>query len=196
MFFAHRNNRDLRYSGLNVKIIKAFLSTKKKKKVDPVSNVVTLSSVSDIKKYDDAIKWGSLRAKQPLPSEYYREMEVFIQSYKKEHKVAKKEGRTDEQEADPISSTLFRLICLWAVNAGNVFVWVFSLAMWNLMSRSISVDGLAFHHIKSGASDSIKFKYDETKADKTGEFVQEKNCYANPLKPHVCFFLALGCWIS
>ena len=34
------------------------------------------------------------------------------------------------------------------------------------------------------------------KANKTGEFVQEKNCYANPLKPHVCFFLALGCWIS
>ena len=88
------------------------------------------------------------------------------------------------------------MICMWAVNAGNVFVWVFSLAMWNLMSRSISVDGLSFHHIKSGASDSIKFKYDETKADKTGEFVQEKNCYANPLKPHVCFFLALGCWIS
>jgi len=59
------------------------------------------------------------------------------------------------------------------------------------------VDELSFHHIKSGASDSIKFKYDETKADKTGEFVQEKNCYANPLKPHVCFFLGLGFnWIS
>jgi hypothetical protein len=26
--------------------------------------------------------------------------------------------------------------------------------------------------------------------------VQEKNCYANPKKPHLCFFLALGCWIS
>jgi len=64
------------------------------------------------------------------------------------------------------------------------------------MSCSISIDSLAFHHIKSGTSDSIKFKFDETKADKTGEFTQEKNCYANPLAAHLCYFLALGCWIS
>ena len=88
------------------------------------------------------------------------------------------------------------LICEWAVNAGNIFVWVFSLSMWHLMSRSISVDGLAFHNIKCGTSDSIKFKFDETKADKTGEFVQEKNCYANPLNGYLCYFLALACWIS
>ncbi|KAL3789407.1 hypothetical protein HJC23_001955 [Cyclotella cryptica] len=115
VFFAHNTNRDLCYSGLNVQLIKAFLSSKKKKKIHPVTGAVILSS-----------------------------------SYKKEHKVAKKERRTDEQEADPISSTLFRMICSWAVNEGNIFVWVFSLAMWNLMSRSISIDGLAFHHIKSG----------------------------------------------
>ncbi|KAL7538044.1 hypothetical protein ACHAXR_008244 [Thalassiosira sp. AJA248-18] len=193
--FHHRNDRDIIYSGLNVDLFKAFLSFKKKKKVS-ASGVVTLSSVSDIKKYDDAIKWGSLRAGQPLPSDYYREVDTFILAYRKEYKIAKKEGRTDEQEADPICCSLFRCICQWAVNEGNVFVWVFSLAMWNLMSRSISVDSLAFHNIKSGASDSIKFKYDETKADKTGEFTQEKNCYANPLEPHLCFFLALGCWIS
>ena len=59
------------------------------------------------------------------------------------------------------------------------------------MSRSISIGGLAFHNVKIGVSDSIKFKFDETKADKTGEFVQENNCYANPINPHLCFFLAL-----
>jgi hypothetical protein len=123
-------------------------------------------------------------------------MEGFILSYRKEHKQAQKEGRTDEQEADPITSTLFRLICTWAIEDGNIFVWVFSLSMWHLMSRSISIDSLAFHNIKSGTSDSIKFKFDETKADKTGEFTQEKNCYANPLAAHLCYFLALGCWIS
>ena len=57
--------------------------------------------------------------------------------------------------------------------------------MWNLMSRSISVDQLSLHNIKSGASDSIKFKCDETKADKTGEFVQEKNCYTNLVEASV-----------
>ena len=64
------------------------------------------------------------------------------------------------------------------------------------MARSVSIDGLSFHHFKSGTSDSIKARFDDTKCDKTGEFFQEKNCYANPFKPHVCFYLALSCWIS
>ena len=34
--------------------------------------------------------------------------------------------------------------------------------------------------------------------DKTGEFVQEKNVYSNPLKgqEHLCAFTALGCYLS
>ena len=193
--FHHTNDRDIIYSGLNVALVMAFLSDKKKKSVKPDGTVI-LSSNSDIKKYNDAIKWGAKRAGQALPSSYYTQIESFILSYKKEHQQAQKEGRTDEQEADPINSTLFQMICLWAVEEGNIFVWVFSLAMWHLMSRSISIDSLAFHNIKSGTSDSIKFKFDETKADKTGEFTQEKNCYANPLAAHLCYFLSLGCWMS
>jgi hypothetical protein len=68
--------------------------------------------------------------------------------------------------------------------------------MWNLMARSINVDCIALHSIKQGMSDSITFKYDETKMDKTGEFVQEKNCYSNPFSPTVCIFTALGCYLS
>jgi hypothetical protein len=84
----------------------AFLSAKKKKSTKPDGTVI-LSSVSDIKKYNDAIKWGALRVEQALPSNYYRKIEGFILTYRKEHKQAQKEGRTDEQEADPITSTLF-----------------------------------------------------------------------------------------
>ena len=40
------------------------------------------------------------RAGQNLPTSYYQGMDTFIQAYKKEHKNAKKEGRTVEQEAD------------------------------------------------------------------------------------------------
>ena len=193
--FHHTNGRDLVYSGLNVNMVKAFLVSKKKKRTQSDGTVV-LASVSDITKYDDAIKWASMRAGQPLPSNYYREMEVFVASYKKEHKSAKKDGRTDEQEADPITAALFMYICQWAIEEGNIFLWSFALSMWNLMARSISVDCLGFHHFKSGLSDSIKCRFDETKTDKTGEFVQEKNIYANPNKPEVCFFLALGCHLS
>ncbi len=46
--------------------------------------------------------------------------------------------------------------------------------MWHLITRLINVDSNAFHSIKKGISDSITFKYDETKMDKMGEFVQEK----------------------
>jgi hypothetical protein len=61
---------------------------------------------------------------------------------------------------------------------------------------NINVDCIALHLIKRGISDSIAFKYDETKMDKTGEFVQENNCYSNPFNPFVCVFTALGCYLS
>ena len=87
--FHHTNDRDLVYTGLNVTMVKSFLSVKKKKRVK-ASGESILSSVSDIKKYDDTIKWGSQCAHQPLPSNYYREMDICIQAYKKEHKNAQK----------------------------------------------------------------------------------------------------------
>lgn len=126
--FHHTNDRVIIYTGLNVSLVMAFLSDKKKKSVKPDGTVI-LSSNSDSKKYNDAIKWGAKRAGQALPSSYYTQIEAFILSYKKEHQQAQKEGRTDEQEADPISSTLFRMICLWATEEGNIFVWVFLLAV-------------------------------------------------------------------
>jgi hypothetical protein len=58
------------------------------------------------------------------------------------------------------------------------------------------INFLTFHNIKSGTSYSIKLKFEETKADKTVKFTQEKNCYANPFLAHLCYYLSLGCWIS
>jgi hypothetical protein len=80
---------------------------------------------------------------------------------------------------------------VWAVEEGNIFVWVFLLSMWHLMSCLILIDCLAFHNIKSGTLESIKFKFDGTKADKIG-----KNSYANHLTAHWCYFFALRYWIS
>ena len=59
------------------------------------------------------------------------------------------------------------------------------------MARSASIDCLAFHNISLGV-DSIVIKYDETKADKAGEKLSEKNVYANPLDWTMCTWLALG----
>ena len=68
--------------------------------------------------------------------------------------------------------------------------------MWHLMACLINVDSIALNSIKKGISGSITFKYDETKMDKTGEFVQEKNCYSNPHEPLYCVSTALGCYLS
>jgi hypothetical protein len=67
--------------------------------------------------------------------------------------------------------------------------------MWHLMAHSINVDCLSLHNIKQGISNSIVFKYDETKMEKAGEFVQEKNCYSKPFE-RSRKFTALGCYLS
>jgi hypothetical protein len=128
----------------------------------------------------------------------FAEVDKFIACYMRKHVSAKKNGQTDEMEAAAISSILFKLLMTWTVKEGNVFVWCFSLFMWYLMAHSINVDCLSSHNLKRGISDSIVFKYDETKMDKTGDFVQEKNVYSNPLKgqEHLCVLTALGCYLS
>ena len=64
------------------------------------------------------------------------------------------------------------------------------------MARSINVDSIVLHSFKRGIPDSITFKYDEMKTDKTGEFAQEKNEYANPREPFHCVFIAIGYYLS
>ena len=186
-----KNDRDLRYQGLNVKMVIAHCSNKKFKANGK------LISPSDLSKYGDAIKWGAQIAGEVLPTEFHVQFESFITSYKKEYSEAKKEGKVDEKAADPINAGLLTLILQWAVASLNIFVWVYALLMWHLMARSISISSLGLHNIKLGSGgDSIAFKFDNSKTDQSGEFVQEKNCYANPKQAVLCLYLALGCWIS
>jgi hypothetical protein len=70
--------------------------------------------------------------------------DTFLFCFKKEFAQAKKQGNTDEREADAVSSSLFSLLVLWAVEEGNVFVWVFCLFMWHLMARSCNVSSVVF----------------------------------------------------
>ena len=72
-----------------------------------------------------------------------------------------------------------------------------------LLSSDVAPDGpldqLGQHctpQYQTGYLQFNTFKYDETKMDKTGEFVQEKNCYSNPHEPLYCVFTALGCYLS
>jgi hypothetical protein len=122
--FYHNNTVDLKYEGINVKVILAFLATKKTK-----PNGKT-SSFSHIRKYHDAILYGVEKVKERLPTEYFEEIEKFLIAFRKECTKAKLEGNLDEREADPISWGLFRIILGWALSENKIFVWVFSLLQW------------------------------------------------------------------
>jgi hypothetical protein len=187
--FYHNNTHDLKYEGMNVKLILAFMATKKTK-----TNGKT-SSFTHIRKYHDAILFGAEKAKERLPTDYYEEMEKFLNAFKKECAKAKAEGNLDEREADPISWGLFRIILGWALSENNVFVWVFSLLQWACMARSISIGVLAFHNFRLG-EDNIICRYDKHKSDQTGETVHDKHLFANPFDGLVNLYLALGVWFS
>ena len=98
--------------------------------------------MSNISKFYDALKFGSKISKRLISVHFYADVDQFIACYKREHASAKKDGNTDEKEADAISSTLFKLLMTWAIEEGNVFVWCFSLLMWHLVAHSININCL------------------------------------------------------
>ena len=63
---------------------------------------------------------------EKLPSSFCSEMDKFLKSFRKETANAKKSGLVDEQEADPISFTLFHQLLVCGVDRRTFFMWVFA----------------------------------------------------------------------
>ena len=63
------------------------------------------------------------------------------------------------------------------------------------MARPISVEPLSLQNFTVG-QDSIKVKFNWSKADQEGDRCGFKHVYANPHNPTVCPFLALGIYLS
>ena len=196
--FYHTCNRDIVYEGLRVEMVLAYMAATKKKHTEqvnqaPISNKIY--SFTHMRKIHDAILFGARTAKKILSTNYYAEMDSFLVSFKKEAADARSQGNVDEKSADPITFSLFRMILNWAVEQGNLFVWVWTILQWNLMARSISIDPLALHNI-SISEDHFVFRHDSTKTDKEGEKIHNKAVYCNPLDPLVCTGVSLGIWLS
>jgi hypothetical protein len=189
MLFYHTCDRDIVYEGLRVDMVLAYMAGNKYKKKNG-----KLYSHTHMRKMHDAILFGARTAKKSMPSSYYSEMDTFLTSFKKEEANAKSEGNVDERAADPISFTLFRQILKWALDSGNIFVWVWTIIQWNLMARSISIDPLALHNM-SVSEDHFVIKHDSTKTDKKGVKLHNKSVYCNPLDPLACFGVGVGVWL-
>jgi len=176
---------DLIYSGLNVNFLMYYLASTDKNADGK------LKSKGDIRKYRDAVSWGSKMAGEPLPSDFYQDMTRYIGAYNKKFAQAKKLGEVEEFSTDPIPLPVYRFLLRRSIETNNVFAWTWTLLQWNCMARSASIDCLAFHNFSVGL-DSIIIKYDDSKADKTGEKLSEKNVYSNPLDWTMCTWLAIG----
>jgi hypothetical protein len=73
----------------------------------------------------------------------------------------------------------------------SVFGWCFHVLMWNLMSRSESVDALMLQHV-DWDGDALTIEEQGHKGDQTGENKYPKHIYANPNQPSKCPILALA----
>lgn len=188
-FYDWRYKQDLIYSGLNDQFILHFLVSTKKKEDGK------FKSFEDMRKYKDAIMWGAKIQGERLPSNFYETFDNFLSAYKKEFRIGKKAGLADETSSDPIPQSVYRCLLNWAVAENNVFVWFWTLAQWNFMARSASIDPLSFANFRPG-TDSIIGKYDNSKMDKAGERLSEKNLYANANDFRLCYWTAMGIWIA
>ena len=182
--------RDIEYNGLRVDLVLAFMAANKKK---PGTDIYY--SITHMRKWYDAILFGARTVDVELPWEFAHGMDNFIGSYRKEHAEASNEGKVDEKSADPISFSLYRMLLKWAIERGNIFVWVWTILQWNLMARSISIDPLALHNITI-SEDHFVFRHDSTKSDKEGAKIHNKAVYCNPLDPLLCPGVSLGIWLS
>ena len=75
--------------------------------------------------------------------------------------------------------------------SATLFSWAFFVLMWNLMSRSDSVDGLMLQHLK-WQEDSLIIEEHGHKGDQTGADSYGKHIYANPFEPSICPILSLA----
>jgi len=185
----HRATHDFHYDQFPTEILQSFMSDQWRDKEKGIKY-----TYDHLRKYHDAILKCAEFSPSDLPPSYRNEMTPYLDNLKKELVKAKSNGKVSEQDADPICFGLYEQLCKWAVMRGLIFVWVFLVLQWSLMARACNVDSISFQNFWADG-DCVKFKYDLNKRDRKGEKTTEKHCYANPLKPAICLFLAFGCYL-
>jgi hypothetical protein len=189
------------YKNINFKLISAYICEKEQKyhMKDGVikmtdDNLPKVKSHDSHRKICNALTYGAEAAKQGLGDEYKIEEKTFLSSLRNELSEKKAKGQLEEREADPLPFSLFYKLCEWAVEKGFFLLWAMALLQWHCMARCQNIDNLSFRNFSLG-EDSLKIKFFFTKKDQGGKRCTPKNCYANPFKPTICLYLALGCYL-
>ena len=166
--FFYKNEQALQYHMLQYPVIEAFLGDVKMKEDG------THYSFSQQRKYYDSLLYGAEQMGKYLGNNFSNAMDKYFDCLKKEKSNAKQEGKLDTEDADPISQSLYEQICRWSVQENCMFVWVYTIMMWNCMARSVNIESLNTTSMKRGASESIQWTYDKSKADQKGEKVRRR----------------------
>ena len=181
---------DIVYSKMSYEWYKFFLTDAQK-----LDNG-NLASPTHIRKFRDAVLWGSQQANDPVPATFWRKIEAFHKGYRKKIAQHKKHGtNVADSAADPITIALYQKLLKRTLEENNVMAWHWTQLQWNLMARSASVDPLHVKNFRLG-NDSIIIKYDDSKADKQAKHLAEKNIYPNNKNWRMCVWTGLGVYMA
>ena len=194
--FYHTATHDIIFPKFESKWLKFFISDEKKWK-DEARTIQY--SYDHPRRYHDAILKCCEVSDYQLHPRYRPEMKAFLDNLKAEKAEAKSNNQLTENDSDEIGLNLVETLCSWCVACGSmigIFVWAFLVTQWNLMGRTVNVDPLGFHNFRKEDHDCIVIEFDRNKKDRKGEKTTPKTCYANPARPFISMFLALGIYLS
>lgn len=126
---------------------------------------------------------------------YDEDMARITRGYGKEH-VDERPKNAIGKDALPFDAlcTLSRHMIVLGTK-DMTFARAYALLQWSLMCRSSNTEGLLLKHLE-WRGDSMLVYFRKMKNDQDGSRSRDpRSVYANPLKPEVCCFLALGMYL-
>ena len=154
--------------------------------------------------YRSALVYLHSQTKQTLDEKLNVELDTLLNGYEKTICALQKEGKVKPNEGkmhlkwdgyDMLAEKFFKKSpppgakgYSWST---TVFAWSFCVLMWNLMSRSESVDSLMMEHV-DWDGDALTIEEQGHKGDQTGECKYPKHLYANTEYPYKCAVLAFA----
>ena len=159
-------------------------------------------SVSSVVGYRSALVNLYRNQTKELDPSLNTELKVLLDGYQKVINGLKKRGVMKISEGKQhLKANGYTMLCeklltrIPEVSAQSwsmvVFSWSYFIVMWNLMSRSDSVDSIMLQHI-DWEEDCLTIEEQGHKGDQTGSDKFGKHVYANPFEPLKCPVLAVA----
>jgi hypothetical protein len=105
-----------------------------------------------------------------------------------------------KQGKEPMSPELFRKVCSWLIEWGNVdamFALSFFVHTWNLACRGHNTARIRLSHMSWNTFDSTQINFKHTKTDKLGGGKRQKrSIYSNPFESDINHIFSLALYLA